>query len=107
MAGDPTGDPYLLPNLTLRNKFGVDDRSELERLEADSVALRFAVLLTKPLLPPYSFETLKTIHGFLFADAYDWAGAPRVTDLAKRQFDDADSDPVFFVRHGLIEPAAN
>lgn len=72
------GDPYLLSNQTLRNKFGVSERRELERLEADSVALRLAVLSVKPLLPPFSFDTLRFIHGFLFAEAYDWAGEPRV-----------------------------
>ena len=82
-----SADPYLLPNGTLKNKLGLIDPGELHKAENRITAARGALLQLNLPQPPFTFGTLQAIHLELFQDLYDWAGQPRTTVLAKREYD--------------------
>jgi cell filamentation protein len=85
-------DPYVFPNGTLRNKLGITDQDILNRVESDLVGIREGLFVRSPPSPPFTFETLKTIHAALFQDVYDWAGQPRTCTLKRPLHDRPDSD---------------
>lgn len=87
----PSDDPYLLANGTLRNKLGITDPAQLALVEGNLSAVRARDIELALPRPPFSFETLRDVHRTLFQDVYDWAGQPRLTSLAKREFDDPRS----------------
>lgn len=64
----------------LRNKFGIRNAAELDRLESRRVALRF-----DEGVPTGNFDLdhLKTIHHHLFQDVYEWAGQIRTVEISK------------------------
>jgi cell filamentation protein len=67
----------------LKNKLYITDETELEKAESSFALARSFALSQKTLLPPYTPDTLKWIHGFLFGDIYEWAGHFRTVDIAK------------------------
>lgn len=97
-------DSYLLPNGTLRNKLGITKQHLLETAEADRVAVREKLLLQRLPGPPFTFETLKSIHRELFQDVYDWAGQPRTTQTGKREFEEPGSPIQRFAAPETIAP---
>lgn len=99
-------DPYLLPNGTLRNKLGITDQEDLAVADAEQVASRELALRGRLPGPPFTFETLKSIHRELFQDIYDWAGQPRTTPTGKREFDHPASPVQSFAPPETIEARA-
>ena len=75
--------------MALENKLGLTDSAELAR-EEERISKKKAVWLfesgTLDALPAGSFETLKTIHKYLFEDLYEFAGKIRTVNLAKGNF---------------------
>ncbi|MDY3782106.1 MAG: Fic family protein [Candidatus Faecousia sp.] len=75
--------------MALENKLGLTDSAELAR-EEERISKKKAVWLfesgTLDALPAGSFETLKTIHEYLFEDLYEFAGKIRTVNLAKGNF---------------------
>ena len=75
--------------MALENKLGLTDSAELAR-EEERISKKKAVWLfesgTLDALPAGSFETLKTIHEYLFGDLYEFAGKIRTVNLAKGNF---------------------
>ena len=100
-------DPYLLPNGTLRNTLGLTSQADLQREENDITAARGAFLEARLPKPPFTFETLRSIHRELFQDIYSWAGEPRTVPLSKREFDDPASRIQSFARPDTIVPRAD
>lgn len=80
-------DPYVLPNGTLRSKLGLTSQDELEKAETRITAAHAAVIEANLPKPPFTFDTLRSIHHELFQDLYAWAGEPRTGTLRKREFD--------------------
>jgi cell filamentation protein, protein adenylyltransferase len=89
-------DPYVLPNGTLRNTLGLTDAGKLMSAEVDLAGVREWILRASLPRPPFTFDTLKTIHRTLFQDIYSWAGEPRTVPLSKREFDRPDSPALTF-----------
>jgi cell filamentation protein len=74
-------DPYVYPGtLILKNKFGLRNAEELDRLER-----RFATQRAREGIPTGDFDLkhLQIIHHKLFQDVYDWAGEIRTVEVAK------------------------
>lgn len=75
--------------MALENKLGLTDSAELAR-EEERISKKKAVWLfesgTLDELPAGRFETLKTIHKYLFEDIYEFAGKIRTVNLAKGNF---------------------
>jgi cell filamentation protein len=62
----------------LKNKFGATTHDELQELEADYVAARYAEIQAGYGPPPqFDAEHLKALHRHLFQDVYEWAGHTR------------------------------
>lgn len=80
MSGD-AADPYLYPGTTvLRNKLGLRDPDELDRVERRMVQLRI-----QRGVPGGQFDLahLRAIHRHLFEHVYDWAGELRTLEISK------------------------
>ncbi len=74
-------DPYLYPgSRTLRNKFGLKDAKELDRLERLYSADRAAEGCPKG---NFDLSHLQAIHRHLFQDVYEWAGQIRTVEISK------------------------
>ena len=87
MAAD-AADPYCYPGTTvLRNKLDIRDPEFLQRAQDDLAAARYAGLTACLPKPPFTFDTLKSIHRELFQDVYDWADQPRITRIGKADFE--------------------
>ena len=80
-------DRYLDPDTgILRNKLGLTTQQDLDRAESAFVALATGELSFSPLTEPKAgpdFSYLRSIHGKLFGDVYDWAGKFRDVDISK------------------------
>jgi cell filamentation protein len=79
VSGD--ADPYLYPGTrVLRNRFGITDERELDRVERRIVGDRIVEGA-----PAGSFDLshLGAIHRHLFQDIYDWAGELRTVEISK------------------------
>ena len=77
-------DPYVDPaSGVLKNRLGITDQDQLDKIEATFAAIRSAEMVTKPVAGKYDLEHLKTIHGRLFGDVYEWAGQTRSVDISK------------------------
>ena len=77
-------DPYVYPGTyCLRNRLGIRDRAELERVEAEQTAIRIAQIARTPLLGRYDLVHLRAFHRRIFADIYTWAGELRSVAIAK------------------------
>lgn len=83
--GFNNGDPmYCYPNtMVLKNKWDIHDEDVLEKIESQAVALRIAEIFKNGIRGRFDFRHLKAIHGYLFQDAYIWAGKERLVDVAK------------------------
>lgn len=64
----------------LRNRAGLTDPDELEAFEVLSVTQRSEEPLPDGAFDPAHFQA---VHGHLFQDVYDWAGAPRTIRIFK------------------------
>lgn len=75
--------------MTLENKLGITDSSDLAR-EEERISKKKAVkLFEDDILKDMQagkFSTLQTIHKFLFEDLYEFAGMLRTVNLAKGNF---------------------
>jgi cell filamentation protein len=77
-------DPYVYPGTDcLRNRLGVRDQAELERVEAEQTAIRIAQIERAPILGRYDLVHLRAFHRRIFADIYTWAGELRSVAIAK------------------------
>ncbi len=75
---------YCYPGTdVLKNKLDITDPLILHDAERAITTVRTAELLKKPLPKIFDFATLKSIHKFLFAEIYSWAGQPREVRIAK------------------------
>jgi len=74
-------DPYVYPGTSvLRNKFGIRDSVQLDRVERQFVRQR-----AREGIPTGDFDLkhLRAIHRHLFQDVYDWAGELRTVEISK------------------------
>jgi len=74
-------DPYLYPGTSvLRNRLGLTDPGQLDKVERRLVAQRIAEGA-----PTGGFDLahLRAIHQHLFQDVYEWAGELRTVEIAK------------------------
>ncbi|MDL2286080.1 Fic family protein [Desulfococcaceae bacterium OttesenSCG-928-F15] len=74
---------YLYPNGTLRNKFGIQNPSQLRVLEYELVKKRTRELKLNPVKGNFDLKHLQKIHNSLFQDIYEWAGEIRNVDMRK------------------------
>lgn len=75
--------------MALENKLGITGSSELARQEEKISKKKAAMMFETSFfdgLKPGSFETLVSIHRYLFEDIYDFAGKIRDVNLAKGSF---------------------
>ena len=86
----------LLPNGVLKNKWGITDREELEKVERKISFIKTQDIREQQ-LSICSIEELKRIHQMLFSDLYDWAGKFREGDFSK--------DGHNFFPRNLFDPA--
>lgn len=74
-------DPYCFAGTkVLKNKFGLRDQKDIDRLEFVLTAQRMAEGLPRGRL---TVSHYKAIHHHLFQDIYDWAGKFRIVRIAK------------------------
>lgn len=94
-------DPYLYPGTeVLRNRLGIRDADELERVEAELVLVRTVELRSHVEEPPFDLARMKAIHLHLFGDVYAWAGELRTVRLAKQRIPFAH--PQFIEQHADV-----
>ena len=75
--------------MTLENKLRITDPAQLTREEERISKKKAAELFGNGILDTLkagSFDTLKTIHQYLFGDIYDFAGKVRTVNIAKGSF---------------------
>ena len=75
--------------MTLENKLGITDSYELAKAEEKISKIKALELWESGLsdtLQPGTFQTLATIHKYLFEDIYDFAGQVRNVNMAKGNF---------------------
>ena len=80
-----TWDDYWQPGTTdvLRNRFGITDAGELERVERVHSLQRIWELERSPVPGGYDLAHLQAIHERIFGDVYEWAGVIREFTLVK------------------------
>lgn len=75
--------------MALENKLGITDSAELAR-EEEKISKKKALWLfesgTLDRLPAGTWDSLQTIHRYLFEDLYNFAGEMRTVNLAKGNF---------------------
>lgn len=75
--------------MTLENKLGIRSDVELAREEERLTKLRALELYDTGLLGTFevgTFAGLAKIHGYLFQDVYEFAGAPRTVNISRGNF---------------------
>ncbi len=75
--------------MTLENKLGIKSDVELAREEERLTKLRALELYDTGLLGTFevgAFAGLAKIHGYLFQDVYEFAGAPRTVNISRGNF---------------------
>ena len=75
--------------MTLENKLGIKSDVELAREEERLTKLRALELYDTGLLGTFevgTFAGLAKIHGYLFQDVYEFAGAPRTVNISRGNF---------------------
>ncbi|MCV0415957.1 MAG: Fic family protein [Brevundimonas sp.] len=95
MSDDPL---YCYPGTNiLRNKFYIQDRDEIERIER-----RVALERELEGAPEGNFdlEHLQAIHRHLFQDIYEWAGEVREVEISKGE---SQFQPLEFVERGMAD----
>ena len=76
-----TDDPYVYPGTTtLRNRLGLTDPNDLDRVERLYAADRATQPIPRGRL---DLRHLRAIHRHLFQDVYDWAGELRTVEISK------------------------
>ena len=77
---------YLQPNGTLRNKLGVEDAAELDRLSRRRVAAR-AVQIETGAAGPFAHTAagFRALHRHLFQDVFEWAGRVRDVNMSRAE----------------------
>ncbi|MDR1264155.1 MAG: Fic family protein [Propionibacteriaceae bacterium] len=101
MASAEFVDPYIDPTTgILRNLAGVSTWAELAQAEGDLVVPRL-IRLERPEKFKADLSGLVSIHKFLFADLFDWAGQIRTVDIRK-----PEEGSVFFLPVSFIWRAA-
>lgn len=79
-------DPYMdNRNGVLKNKKGIKNRADLEKMEADFTSIRMKQLIQRPVQGEFDFQHLCRIHERIFGDVYDWAGIPRMINIEKAE----------------------
>jgi cell filamentation protein len=100
----PDADPYLDPaNGVLRNRFGITDAEQLERVEADTAALELLRLRERPVPGRFDLQHLQAIHRRLFGSIYPWAGELRRVEMAKEETRFANADFIAAAADGLFK----
>lgn len=87
--------------MTLENKLGITDSTELFRVEEKISKLKAIELFENNViydLKVGTFESLAFIHKYLFAEIYDFAGEIRTVNIAKGNFRFA---PVMYLKSAL------
>lgn len=74
---------YLFPNGVLRNKFNIQDDSELKIAEYKITTKSFIDMYNRPIVKDFSIKSYKKIHKKLFSEIYDWAGEFREVNIVK------------------------
>lgn len=70
-----SSDPYLDEHSgILKNRFGITDQAELDRVEATFGLVRAYELVENPVAGKFDLAHLQAIHKRLFGDVYEWAG---------------------------------
>ena len=87
--------------MALKNKLGITDAAELARVEEKISKAKAIELFETNLLDTFgagTFASLAKIHGYLFAEIYDFAGQVRKENIAKGSFRFA---PVMYLEAAL------
>ena len=87
--------------MALKNKLGITDAAELARVEEKISKAKAIELFETNLLDTFgagTFSSLAKIHGYLFAEIYDFAGQVRKENIAKGSFRFA---PVMYLEAAL------
>ena len=66
----------------LINKLGITDGKLLHEAERRITSLRISEMLQTPVIGALDYKHLKAIHKAIFSDIYNWAGQPRMVDIA-------------------------
>ncbi|RHN02737.1 Fic/DOC family protein [Dielma fastidiosa] len=84
MAGGKYCYPYTD---VLINKYGIQNKELLEKLEIQKVTVKLLGLQVNPERIKYTFDTehFVTLHWYLFSDIYEWAGRYREENLYKNE----------------------
>lgn len=78
---------FSYPNGCLKNRFNIRDQQALQLVEFTMASHQIMILLNRN-YRIHDLDDLSSIHHFLFADLYDWAGQVRTNyDLHKRTGD--------------------
>lgn len=75
-------DPFLQPNGTLKNKLGITDAKELEKISYETSAKKGVQILQSG-FKVKSVDDLNKIHKEMFGEIFDFAGQTRTYDLSK------------------------
>lgn len=80
-----TYDPAIRAG-TLKNKFGERDPVALAKLERDAARFRAQQIRSGAVDVPRTFDAahIRALHGWVFQDAYEWAGQFRTVNTRKR-----------------------
>lgn len=79
-------DPYIdRKSGILKNKAGIKDKKELDKLEADYTSISLKKLTINPVKGDFDFEHLCKIHERIFGKIYEWAGSPRIINIEKEE----------------------
>ncbi len=106
-AANPN-DPYIDPSSgILRNRLGITNAKELERLEADFAALASYKLDREPPSGKFDLPHLQLIHQRLFGDVYAWAGELRQVDITKGSTRFAYAEKIEYAGNKLFEQLAD
>ena len=87
--------------MVLENRLGIDDSSELARVEERISKKKALELFENNILDSFeagTFESLAKIHEYLFSEIYDFAGKIRNVNIAKGNFRFA---PVMYLEQAL------
>ncbi|MFB9749913.1 Fic/DOC family protein [Leifsonia shinshuensis] len=79
-----TDSKYCYPGTdVLINKFNIQEKEELERIERIYTTKRLGELELKPISDTFDLKHLQKIHHHMFKDLYDWAGKTRDVEISK------------------------
>ena len=77
-------DDYYEGTNCLINKFNIQNKEQLAKIEASITLAKTAELERNPIKSSFDFEHYKQIHKYLFEDLYEWAGSVRTVDISKK-----------------------